>query len=296
MVGSQQAQRHGYIVAVPEIYPPEDGVYDATARQHRYVVNLIQRLKAGLAIDDDRVFIAGHGIGAEAAMDLATAHPDLFAGVAPISGLGRKHFQWSATNSVDLPWYIISGTRQPFYTTRMMPVIRKLFTRVPVRGRAPYCNAMLVTYPERGFESYAEELPDLFAWMDLQRRPAYPDRIEATTFRSTDTSWFWLELNGIPERFVSLDDPGTPEDRPEREGHIEAEINGNLIRIKTLPGDGALRLSPEIPELDLGEPIRISKGGRLQRVEYEPSLRDLMDDFRVRRDRARLCFMKVPID
>lgn len=293
---AQQAERNGCIVVVPELYPPTEGQYDASADQHREFLNLLTKLKTGLAIDDERIFIGGHGIGAEAAMDLATSHPDLFSGVVPLAGLGRRHFQWAIGNCPDLPWYLVSGTRQPFYGSRMIPVLRKIFTRVPSRGRLLYCNAVLALYPERGFESYAEELPDIFEWMEKQRRPDWSDRINATVLRSTDQSWFWLELGRISERYISLDDPGTPEDRPENHGQVDAEINGNSIRIRSLPGPAELRLSPTVPELDLELPIRISRTGRSQRVEYRASIRDLLDDFRERRDRTRLCFMKVPIE
>ena len=294
---AQQADRHGYIVAVPEIYEPVDGKYDATAEQHRMVLNTIAKLKAGLSVDDDRVFIAGHGIGAQAAMDLATAHPDLFAGVIPIAGLGRKHLLWTVGNSADLPWYVVAGSRQPSYRSGLMPLLRKLFSRVPATGRVLYCNALLTLYPERGFESYAEELPDIFRWMQLQRRPEFTDRLDVTTMRSTDLSWGWLELESIPQRFVSLDGPNTPEDRPETDGHVEASVSegGNLIRIKALPGNGWLRVSEAIPKLDLQKPIKILSSGRTQRFDFKPSTRDMLEDFRTRRDRTRLCFMKVPI-
>lgn len=292
----QQAERNGYLVAVPEIYLPTEGHYDATAKQHRLILNTITELKSAFNVDDERVFITGHGIGAEAAMDFATAHPDIFAGVVPIAGLGRKHLQWTIGNAPQLPWYVVSGTRQPFYGSRMMPVLNKLFTRVPSRGRNVYCNAMLAMYPERGFESYAEELPDILEWMNLQRRPQYSDRIDATTLRSTDQSWFWLELNKIEDKYIGLDDPSTPEDRPEHQGKVDAEINGNLIRVRSLPALAFLRLGPICPEIDLEQPIRISRSSRIQKIDYEPSLRDLLDDFRNRRDRSRPCFMKVPVD
>ncbi|MEQ9411069.1 MAG: hypothetical protein RIK87_25380 [Fuerstiella sp.] len=294
---SEQAERHGYVLVVPEIYQPTDGNYDASAAQHRQLLGLIRQLKSGLAIDDDRVFIVGHGIGAEAAMDFATAHPDLFAGVASLAGLGRKHLLWTVHNSSSLPWYVVAGTRQPYYPTRTIPLIRKLFDRVTSPGRIEYCNAMFAAYPECGFESYAEELQNIFQWMGMQKRPSYGDRIRATTLRSTDLSWYWLELESIQERFVSMDQPSTPEDRPTADGHIDAEINGNMIRLRTLPGPGFVRLSPDVPELNLGEPVRIAFSGRgVTKVDYIPSLRDLLEDYRRRRDRTRLCLMKVPVE
>ena len=37
------------------------------------------------SVDSDRVFISGHSMGGDAAWDLGTAHPDLWAGMIPIA-------------------------------------------------------------------------------------------------------------------------------------------------------------------------------------------------------------------
>lgn len=292
------ANRHGYVLAVPDLLPPTAPGYAATATQHAQMLGLIRRLKQGLSIDSDRVFIAGHGVGADAAMDIATAHPDLFAGVIPISGLGRKHLLWTIQNSSNLPWYVIVGTRQPHYPTRMIPLLNRMLSRIHARGRLEYCNAMVVSYPERGVESYAEEFPQLFEWMAVQKRSAPSDWIDATTVRSTDLSWGWIGMDSIEPRFTSLDEPLSPDDRPESEGHVQAEINqkANAIRIRSLPGNGFVRLSPDIPELDLAKTVVVIRSGnRPQQIDYQPSLLDLLEDFRERRDRSRFYFMKVAI-
>ena len=287
-------EKHGYILMVPELYDAESG-YGASAKQHREMLALLRNVKTELSIDDDRVFVAGHGIGGEAAMDVATSHPELFAGVLSIASLGRRHIQWTAHNSGDLPWYIVIGTRQPYYYKRMELLLRKLFQRVPIRGRSVFCDVVLARYAERGFESYAEELPNAFEWMSFQRRAGLPDHIEASIVRSTDRSWFWLELDDIPDRFVSLDEPNTYDDRPERKGVVSAEMRNNVFRIRQIPSTGTLRLSPDIPRFDPAEPVKVQFGSRLRSVEYQPSTWDLLEDYRTRRDRSRLCYMKVPL-
>jgi len=290
---SRQADRYGFVLAVPELYASTDGNYDATADQHTRLIALIRKLKNSINIDDDRVFIAGHDIGGEAAMDIGTAHPDLFAGIVSIGGLGRRHIQWTAHNSMTLSWYVVVGTRQPFYYTRMELLMRKLLQRAAASRE--HSDVIFVRYPERGFESYPEELPNLFRWMTLQRRTAFPDQIDATVVRSTDTDWSWLGLETIPSRFASLDAAGTPETRPLTHAKVSASISRNLIRITSIPSDGFVRISPSLPEIDINEPIVIRVGSNLKKVTFEPSIRDLLNDFRIYRDRSRLCFMKVPI-
>lgn len=293
------ADRNGYIVAVPELYATTAANYDATTDQHQRFFELLVHLKRSLKIDDDRVFIAGHGIGGEAAMDLATAHPDLFAGVVSIGGLGRKHLRWTAHNSLNLPWYVVAGSRQPRFYPRLGPLLEKLFRRVSGGGQAGFVDMLLVRYEERGFESYAEEIPNLFRWLNLQKRPADPEVIDATTLRTSDRSWYWLELDSIPDRFVGLEQASGWDDQPTASGTVAVRINGrgNLIRLRTLPGDAALRLGPSTPGLDLTQKINIrTVSGRSQQIEYEPSLRDLLNDFRERHDTSRLCYMKVPVE
>ncbi|MEZ6130414.1 MAG: hypothetical protein R3C59_17150 [Planctomycetaceae bacterium] len=295
----QAADRDGYIVVVPELYEETEVSYAATAGQHRRFLSLLRRLKSSLAVDDDRVFIAGHEIGGEAAMDLATAHPDLFAGIISIAGLGRKHLRWTALNSLSLPWYVVVGGRQPGFYQRMGTLLERMFKRKSGGESIGFVDLLLVRYEDRGFETFAEEIPNLFRWLNLQKRPADPEQINATLLRSTDQSWFWLELDSIPERFVGMDHASTFDDQPSAEGTVAARINSqaNLIHLRTLPDDVHLRLGPNTPGLNLAEKINVrSVSGRIQSIQYEPSVRDLLEDFRIRRDRSRLCYMKVPVD
>lgn len=292
------ANRNGYIVVVPSVYTANDVSYDASATQHRQVLNAMRILKSGLSVDDDRVFISGHGIGGEAAMDIGTAHAELFAGVVTLSSLGRRHILQTAHNSADLSWYVVAGSRHRDWLGRLKPIVEKLFKRHEVRNRNQFSDALFVRYDERGFESYAEEQISLFRWLNLQQRSSLPDRIDAAAMRSTDTSWYWLEMAEMPIRNRVLEKPSTWEDKPAGAGHIAAEISGsaNLIRLRNMPSDAMLRLSPELPGLDLTKPITVMKvNGRRQTVDYAPSTRDLLDDFRDRRDRRQLCFMKVPV-
>jgi pimeloyl-ACP methyl ester carboxylesterase len=292
------ADRNGYIVVIPDLYSDKNFTYDASAARHKQLLNLLHQLKASLSIDDDRVFVAGHGIGGEAAMDIGTAHPDLFAGVVSISSLGRRHLLHTAYNSPDLAWYIAVGTLHPGWGQRLQPLVEKLFKRHAVRDRMQYSDLLFVRYDDRGYEPFTEEFPNLFRWLGFQRRAALPDRIDAAVMRSTDNSWYWLTLDEIPARHQRLEKPTTWRESPGSAVRVVAQISGagNLIRLQRMPANATLRLSANVPQLDLSKPITvISVDGRKQTVEFDPSTRDLLDDFRERRDRQQLCLMKVPI-
>lgn len=293
------ANRKGYVLLVPELLSGPNFEYGASAVEHLRFRKLLQKLKAQVSIDDDRVFIAGHGVGGEAAMDLATSQPDLFAGVISLGGRGRLHIQWTAHNSMSLPWYIVVGTRQPSYYPRMESLMRKLFRRDAETKR--HSDVLFARYRERGFEPFAEELPTLFDWMELHKRELNPVAVDATILRSTDTNWWWLQLQEVPQRFTCLEAPSTFDTRPtdiagKVPGNVSARLGENLIRIASIPADGFIRLSPDLPGIDLNQPISLRIGTKSQKLDYEPSVRDMLEDFYENRDRSRLCYMKIPIE
>ena len=61
------------------------------------------------SIDVDRVYLTGHGIGGDAAWDIAIAHPDLWAGVIPIVAVADKFVGRYAKNAQYVAWYIVAG-------------------------------------------------------------------------------------------------------------------------------------------------------------------------------------------
>ena len=62
------------------------------------------------SIDTDRVFLTGHGIGGDAAWDIALAHPDLWAGVIPFVAVGRYSTSAAMPRTRSTcPWYFVGG-------------------------------------------------------------------------------------------------------------------------------------------------------------------------------------------
>jgi hypothetical protein len=178
-----QAEGSGTIIVVPQLSTDGTIEYGASASEHTRFLNFLRRLKLGLRIDDDRVFVAGHGVGGEIAMDMATSHPDLFAGVVSICGLGRKHLQWTVWNAVNVPWYVVVGDAQGGWYERAGILLTKLMKRSDDSHQ--FCDAMIVKYLNRGPEIYFEEADDVFAWMGVHRRDRFPEKINADILRSS---------------------------------------------------------------------------------------------------------------
>jgi len=253
---------------------------------------LVHYLKLAFRVDDNRVFVAGHGTGADAAMDVASCHPDLFAGVVSVSALARTHLQWTAHNSPNLGWYIVQGERQPHWYQRNRILLTRLLKRMEVYEQ--HCNMVLVRYPNRGFESFGEEVPAAFEWMEETRRNPWPQLISADTMRSSDLSWHWLQLDSLPPRFQALETPTPVEQRVRSNGTVRArQTPGNGFDIRTAPANGCVLLSPEMPGLDVSKEIRVRARSRTRRVEFRPSVRDLLEHYAETGERIRQCHMKV---
>ncbi|MCA9057132.1 MAG: hypothetical protein KDA85_01475, partial [Planctomycetaceae bacterium] len=289
-----EACRRGYIVVVPELYDIEAVEYDASAAAHSRFLQLMRSLRLSLRIDDDRVFCAGHGMGAEAAVDMALSHGDQFAGFISIAGLGRKHLNWAAGNLPTVPGYFVAGDQQPQWRDRLESLIRHLTVQSPVRT---YRDITVCIYPARGFDRYGSEAPDVFDWMAPRQRERNPRELEVKVMRSTDTSWGWLQLRTIDERFCSLDMPTTWADAPDSGLTQKASIrSGNSFLFPSLPAGGLLLISPDLPDIDLQESISINVGGRRRSLYYQPEIGDLMSQLYLTGDRKRLCYMRIELD
>ncbi|MEZ6042644.1 MAG: hypothetical protein R3C20_19275 [Planctomycetaceae bacterium] len=289
------ADNYGSIVASIELFETNAADYDASAVQHALFLNALRHLKHTLPVDDDRIFAVGHGMGSEAAIDMATSHSDSIAGVVSISGMGRRHFQWTAMNNPDLPWYIVIGEGQGNWFERMRYLLTQLFKR-DTRSKQ-LADVLLAIYPDRGFESYQEELPEVFEWMQFQKRNMQPELINAQLLRSTDRRWAWIEAGSLPAQFAQLDQPTVWSDSSFRAGELTARLTaGNGILISQCPGSSVtVRLGPDMPLLDFQKPITIQFGRLRRSIDYSPSMSDMLEDLYETGERKRLCLMKVQL-
>jgi len=294
----EQAAMNGWIVLVPRVERPEtpdDSEWNASADQHLRFLTMLRKIKLGLRIDDDRVFVAGHGSGGDAAMDVACSHPNLFAGLATISSTGRKHIQWTVGNAIQIPWYVVLGDAHPLWFERMQILAAKLFRRgdeIPVNF-----DVMFIKYPSRGAESFYEESDDIFRWMNLHRRIRFPEQIHAKLLRSSDIDWGWIQLEQLPAQFAQLDQPTAAD----ADGFKPATLNArwserNLLRVTSAPGDFNVFFSPEFPEYDPARPIRIADGRKTRQIDFKPSLTDMLQHLHKTADRTRLCWMLITPD
>ena len=143
---------------------PHQFTYDYSAREHHAVLGSLRDACRRFAIDTDRVFLTGHGIGGDAAWDIGLSHPDVWAGVIPIVGRGRplRHPLLARTRQY-VPWYFVGGEldgdKMAATTTRCSTAIMK-----------PNVDTTVVEYLGRGYEPFGDEIQRLFDWMGRRRR------------------------------------------------------------------------------------------------------------------------------
>ena len=101
------SMRRGYILIVPDYAEERQSEYPYSAAAHQVVIESLRDARRRFSVDSNRVFLAGHGMGADAAFDLGMSHPDEFAGVIPIGGEIQHYPKLSYMNGRYTAWYVI---------------------------------------------------------------------------------------------------------------------------------------------------------------------------------------------
>ena len=276
--------QRGYIVIVPEYAEKGQAEYTFGAPAHKYVLDCLVDARKRFSVDSDRVYLGGHGMGADAAFDIGMAHPDEFAGVVPYGGRAINYCHYSWNNARYTSWYVI-GTG--YFGGWRDPKSNPVFDRMMKGNKFDF---MLVEYIGRNGEDLVDETSKSFDWMDLvsHERKAQPKEFEVRSLRKTDNRFFWLTANGLPYDVIL---PGPGEVNPM---DIEVRVSPgntktNIINVK-LPGqteNWALRLTPQL--VDFGKKVEVKVNSRQKFSGFvEPDVRVLLDDLQLRGDRKRL--------
>jgi hypothetical protein len=234
------------------------------------------------------------------AWDVGLSHPDLFAGVLPISAFPKLNFvlpYWR--NAMYLPFYVVSGD----FTAEASKNTGRIFREFTARG----FPAMNVVYHGRGFDWFPAELPYMFEWMEKKRRAtgtpdlgrnpgdvAYGE--EFHTMRTTDDRFYWIGCNNIADSHLVENVRAGRSPSPAK---FQASIRaGNQISIYTLGvRDVTVWLARGM--IDFEKPITFKTVGRktdFKRVTVKPSLAVMLEDFFERGDRQRLFVAKAIVN
>lgn len=292
---SEQAAQNGYLLVAPAWERGLRSTYSYSYEEQAAVLDVLLDLRRRFQVDSDRVFVTGFGEGGAMAYDVGLSHPDLFAGVLPMSAQPRL-FTLSSYwhNAQYLPFYVMSGDTAGDYTK----MNRRVFDQWVPRGYP----SLFIEYRGRGAEWFEAELPYMFDWMSRKKREvAFPELAWGggvtgegfQTMRSTDNRFYWLSTNSINEKY--LNEGATFSNRVIPAG-VQARIaEGNQILIQTR---GLKQLTVWLGRgmVDFEKPVTIRINGNtvLNNRTLKPSLRTLIEDFQERGDRQRLFLVELP--
>jgi predicted peptidase len=144
-----------FILVVPQV--PEGEVWSSDV-----LLALLDRLQATLRVDNDRVYVTGLSMGGFGTWDVATADPNRFAAIAPISGGGNPV---AACRVRDVPAWIIHGAADKVIPASWSGVMNEWLTECEGKTK-------LTVYPGVGHDAWTQTYDDpaFWSWLLAQRR------------------------------------------------------------------------------------------------------------------------------
>lgn len=286
----------GYILACPSYSMGAWWTRSAEA----LVLETIRAVSAQYHIDPDRVFLTGMSNGGIGAWIIGMHHADRFAGLAPMaSGIDDVLYPFLA-NLKQTPVYIIHGAKDQVMPVRLSRALYAALTQLdaPVIYREHERE-----HPMAGGHYFPkEELPELVAWFDAQRRG--PDPADTAVVRDATHlgPLGWIRIDAT-DRIAAFAENLI-------EGHddlIAGKVYAKLLAHRTSDQEAtqitvaaarvrqySLFLSDET--LDVRKPVRVMTNGQLS---YEgrlaPSLESLLKQARLRQETRRLYPYQVTV-
>jgi pimeloyl-ACP methyl ester carboxylesterase len=252
------ADRAGYILAAPvwvTEFTPRG--YDWSGDEHYKVQAVLRSLLRHYRVDNDRVFLFGFGEGANFAVDMGAAHPDLFAGVAAMGANPKVTNMMMAywPNYQKLPLYIAVGGMAGAAAENL----RLLYKQMMPMG----CPAVASIYRGRGTEWFSGELPVMFDWMKPKVRVTGSAALKLNdttrtepwqTMRAADNRFYWIGTDSVAENRLLAN-------RSEGKGivpaYLSANVDGNLIRVRCM-GVKNVILWLDRNMIDWDKPVKVS--------------------------------------
>lgn len=284
-----QASRHGYITIAPDWTKKGQVAYQYDAREHAAALSVLRDACRRFSVDTDRVFLSGHSIGGDAAWDIGISHPDIWAGVIPITATGDKYIAHYWANAKHVPLYFVGGELDGDRMAKNARDLDRYMTK-------PGYNVTVVEYLGRGHEHFYDEIQHLFNWMAIRERNFFPSEFTSTTMRGWDNFFWWVELEDLPSTAkVHVWPP--PQNaravttaatlRKSREGNQTINVTSGADRV-------TVWLAPEM--VDFNQRIKVVvKGKTLFGDQPAPDSAVILEDARTRGDRQHPFWARVDV-
>lgn len=283
------ASRNGFITVVVDWRLFKQLEYGYSAFEHQAVLRALRESMRRFSVDSDRVFLAGHGVGGDAAYDIGLSHPEHWAGIVAIGGkIGKiNKFNWD-NKHWRLPVYSVAGSRD----LSTMAANGDIWSNWV--ANKTLVDATVVWYTGRGNEVFLEEVPETFKWMIAQRR-RWPDQtefnIDVSLVRPWNNYYWFVEMH--PATFAAekliLPEEGREQLPPNTsKTSLKAGYRtANRLRIEGGSRDLTVWLGQDFINFEEPVEIRIAGKSRHLKEKVDPSVRILLEDVRQRADRER---------
>ena len=279
------AMKRGYIVITPEYAEDNESEYSYSLAAHETIIETLRDARRRFNIDSDRVFLAGHGMGADAAFDIGMSHPDEFAGVIPIGGNCLNYPKFTRENGRYTAWYVVGKGFDGEHRDASNDMVFEDLFKSGVRF-----DFLLVEYLGRGLEGYLEEVPKLFEWMDLHRRTVLPQTIQADSLRKTDNRFFWVTAVDLPRTTVlpSPSGPGSRFNTMTIKASVSTVSANNIVTLRSPSKKHIVRFLPGLIDFDKRVVVRTNDGRQEFNGFITPDNQAILEELRSVGDRSRL--------
>lgn len=280
-----RASRNGMIVMAVEYRVP--GATSYTALQHATVLSAMRASFRKFSVDTDRVFLHGNKYAANLVYDIGLAHPEHFAGLIPVSGVVERYAKvHHADTGIPLAIYAVMGEQD--INTNLAN--KEVFNRWLRYDR--HVDFVAVSYKGRFYDYFPDDIPNMFDWMQFQRR-RLPDRLgfefSVKSLRPWDNYYWFLQLNDFPLERAAW--PQNWSDKLESPplvlaGELKAQDDTpNMFTVKPASSGGSMTLWLSDEFVDFEKEIRIKGRGSEFRGSVVPSTKIILEDARRRGDR-----------
>jgi dienelactone hydrolase len=261
-----------------------------TRQAEDLVLATIQQVRTRYHVDPDRIFLTGMSNGGIGAWLIGMHHAPLFAGLAPMaSGLDDALMPFLA-NLRNTPVYMIHGAKDQVMPVELSRAISRELTEL---GYPHVYREHQREHPMAGGHFFPrEELPDLVAWLNAQRREPLPSRLTLVREASHFQAFGWVRLDATDPIAAFSDDLVTKHDeRIKRREYARldvAVVAPNRIDVKAERVQRySLFLNSQL--IDIAKPITITTNGK-QSFEgsVTASLETLLRQARIRHDPRQL--------
>ena len=298
---AEQAERNGYILVAPDWSNGQSlGNYDFSGKLHPYAIDTLRDVLRRTQADPDRVFLFGYASGADFAMDLGMAHPDLFAGVVGYGPYPPKNLAFEYwRNAQRLPMYLVTGESAGTYGN-----LTVLFKKWMNKG----FPAILTLYRGRGLDWYAAETPTAFDWMNRKTRVRGAASLRLGNFRvepwqvlrDTDDRYYWAGVAEGGLRRENQLDKGLTSKRLVPPAQFSADIGRNgTVAISESFGIRKFVIWLERDLIDLTRPVQVTVNGRsppgYKPTALKPDIRLMLEEVYRSGDRKLLFLGKIEV-